>query len=136
MTTAFFIFAVATVLTFIGLRFRAFVISAIAGAVWIFLGYYVQSIGLGTTIPSGSPIDTGIFVVLVGAGALLGLFSAGSLFRNNGDSFLERAFGSNSQKVINYNGDERKAPNKLNTMDERASEYRSLVKSKLYQRRR
>jgi hypothetical protein len=139
MTVAFFIFAVATVMTFFGLRFRAYVISAVAGAAWIFLGFYVQNVGLGATIPSGSPIDTGIFVLLVGSGALLGIFSAGSLFsRSNGESFRERAFGSNSQRIINFNGDARSRNynSRSTSMDERQSSYRQLLRSKLNQPRK
>jgi hypothetical protein len=134
MSVAFFIFAVAVALTFMALRFKAHVVGFVGGLAWVFLAFFVQRIGLGSAVTTGGPIDTGIFVILIGAGILLALFSAGSLFSKNGDSFRDKAFGSNSQKVVNYTaGEWRTRKNNPNTMDSRAFDYRSLVHAKLNQ---
>jgi hypothetical protein len=137
MSVAFFILAIAVVLTFMALRFKAHVVGFVGGLAWVFLAFFVQSIGLGSAVVSGSPVDTGIFVILVGSGILLALFSAGSLFSKNGDSIREKAFGSNSQKVVNYSAGEWRSRTKSeNTMASRASDYRANIHGKLNQTKR
>jgi hypothetical protein len=138
MSVAFFILAIAVVLTFMALKFKAHVVGFVGGLAWVFLAFFVQRIGLGSSVVTGGPIDTGIFVILIGAGILLALFSAGSLFnKSNGDSFRERAIGSNSQKVVNYTAGEWRSKTKSeNTMASRSADYRANIHSKLNQSRR
>ena len=137
MTELFSVIALAGIITYIELKFKAYALGIVSAALWVGLAFYINANPL-TGIPEGSPVDTIIYVSLIGTGILIGLFSAGSLFGNgNGLSFKEKAFGggSDTQKVISYDGNWRKKIHDTSTMEGRVMAYRASIHPKLNQRK-